>query len=417
MSRDLFTNCPRNRDFTLNYFYWYAKEARTAQLACPFFTTAEPVKILKGAGCGKVQLLVRLCEATSPDALAAARGYEGVDIRYYTDGTFHAKFYILGDRAMIGSANLTNSGMMANRELSIVLDASDPRFDELPAYFDELWSAPPAAVLTPEALARFREWHRTATMPQLPPMRGVPAAEPVNVNVRSQNISSARTYLESFRVTYFETLIPDYRIVEQLYREHGVRHLGFEEVSETYEIDRFLFWARGFTTDEDLPQHPIRSGDDLRANIRQHIGEWFATGNVNIDGDRLRRITALQELFANAENLGTVEMNGITDMLQGSAAFVEMLRFTKGGLQNHIAAFKRDNTIENIRRVFHHLSFGPGDFVQRIYDCVYTSEYKLAHWGRNCTLELFGWINHDGAPPFNGRIIKALRYLGFDVTV
>jgi hypothetical protein len=266
MSKDLFTNCPRNKDYTLNYFYWYAKEARTAQLACPFFTTAEPVKILKEAGCGKVQLLVRLCEATSPDALTAARGYEGVDIRYYTDGTFHAKFYILGDRAMIGSANLTNSGMMANRELSIVLESSDARFDELPAYFDELWSAPPAAVLSPEALARFREWHRTLPRPVLPPMTGVPEAEPTNVNVRSWNVSSARTYLESFRVTYFETLIPSYRIVEELYGEHGGRHRGFEELSETYEIDRFLSWARGFTTDEVRRLRFFGQWDKLKAD-------------------------------------------------------------------------------------------------------------------------------------------------------
>jgi hypothetical protein len=53
--------------------------------------------------------------------------------------------------------------------------------------------------------------------------------------------------------------------------------------------------------------------------------------------------------------------------------------------------------------------------VQRLYDCIYMSRYKLQHWGRNCTWELFGWINRDDAPPFNGRIIKGLRHLGFDV--
>jgi hypothetical protein len=94
-----------------------------------------------------------------------------------------------------------------------------------------------------------------------------------------------------------------------------------------------------------------------------------------------------------------------------------MLRFTKGGLDNHLAAFKRDNTIEAILMTFRYLAFGSGDFVQRIYDSIYMSKYKLAHWGRNCTLELFGWINHQDAPPFNGRTIKALRYLGFDVVV
>jgi len=82
-----------------------------------------------------------------------------------------------------------------------------------------------------------------------------------------------------------------------------------------------------------------------------------------------------------------------------------------------LAAFKRDNTIQAIQTTFGYLAFGSGEFVQRIYDCIYTPKYKLAHWGRNCTLELFGWINHQDAPPLNGRTIKALRYLGFDVVV
>jgi hypothetical protein len=170
-------------------------------------------------------------------------------------------------------------------------------------------------------------------------------------------------------------------------------------------------------TDEDLPKQLIRSGEDLNANIRRHVRDWFATGNVDIDRDRLQRIAGLQTLFADGEKLNAITLDEITDLLQGCMAFVEMLRFTKGGLELHLAAFKQDNRIENIRSTFRHLAFGPGDFVQRLYDCIYVSGYKLAHWGRNCTLELFGWINHNDAPPFNDRIINALRYLGFDVAV
>jgi hypothetical protein len=417
MKTDIYTNRPGAGDFTLNYFYRYAAGVRAAQLACPFFSDATPVQILRQAGCSKIQLLVRLCESTSPDALVAARSLSGVDIRYYTSRAFHAKFYVLGERALIGSANLTNSGMTSNRELSIVLEASDPRFDELVGYFDELWSAPPAAVLTPDALSKFQDWYKEAVKLKPPPLAGVPAAAPINIDVKSQNISSARTYLESFRVAYYETLIPNHRLVRELYREHGARHVAFEGLPEAYEIDRFLFWAKGLTTDEDLEQNPVRSGDDLSENIRRHVNDWFAIGEVNIDHTRLARIAGLQALFDDEEKLAAIGIDEITDMLVGCAAFEEMLRFTKGGLDNHLAAFKRDNTIQAIRMTFEYLVFGSGDFVQQIYDCIYMPKYKLAHWGRNCTLELFGWINHQDAPPFNGRTIKALRYLGFDVVV
>jgi hypothetical protein len=417
MTLNIYTNRPKTKDFTLNFFYHHAAGCTSAQLACPFFTDPRPVQVLRGNGCGKVQLLVRLCEATSPEALATVCTLNGVDIRFYTSPIFHAKFYILGEQALIGSANLTSNGMMANRELSIVLDASDPRFDELPSYFDELWAAPPAAVLTPEALSRFRDWCRLVPKMSVPPLTGVQPAEPVYINVKSQTFTTARTYLESFRSLYHETLIPHYRIVRELYRERHQRHSGFEALSETYEIDRFVFWVRSFTTDEDLQKHPIRFGMDLQENIRKHIADWFATGHVNIDSERLRRIAGLQQLFSEQDNLSTVTLNDITDMLQGCMAFLELQRFAKGGLDSHLAAFQRDNSIEDIRNTFHYLAFGSGDFVQRLYDCIYMSKYKLAHWGRNCTLELFGWTNHDDAPPFNGRIIKALRYLGFGVPV
>lgn len=413
--RVLFTNRPKGKDFTVNFFYSRGPSANTAQLACPFFTDFEPLKILKDAGCQHIRLIVRLCEATSPDALQAARSLGDVDIRFFTSSAFHAKFYILGQFALIGSANLTDAGMKSNRELSIAIGSEDEVFDEIPAFFDELWNS--ASVLTTDALDRFKAWRRLNNRPDAPPIDGIEPSSPITIAVKTQIENRTRTYLESFRALYVEKLIPAYRIVEEIYAEQGKRHPAFTDRSHDYEIDRFLFWVRGFTTDEQLDQHPYRTGEDLRSNIRRHVADWFKTepSGLNIDEQRLDRIDRLQQLFADRERLEYVEMDQIADLLQGCAAFVEMLRFTKGGLENHIKAFKKDNDITKVRSSLRHLAFGPGDYVQRVYDCVYLPEYRLSHWGRNCTLELFGWINKEKAPPFNGRIIKALRYLGFDV--
>lgn len=411
----LFTNRPRTNDITLNFFYWHSNGVKAAQLACPFFTNSQPLKILKDAGCANIQLLVRLCEATSPEALAESKAFGGVDIRFFTSDSFHAKFYILGHRALVGSANLTGGGLVANRELSIVIEADDELFDEIPALFDELWNA--ASVLTTDVFERFKVWRHANARAMLPPIDGIESASPPTVNVGTQGVSRARTYLEAFRSFYVETLIPAHRLVEQVYAERGERHSNFINLSPGYELDRFLHWARSFTTDKDLDKHPFRSGDDLRANIRLHVDRWFDTpdADLRVDPARLSRIAQLQALFADRDLLESVDMDQLADMLQGCAAFVEMLRFTKGGLENHIRAFKADNPIKNARNSFGHLVFGSGDYVQRIYDCIYSPEFKLAHWGRNCTLELFGWINRDRVPPFNGRTMKALRYLGFNV--
>lgn len=61
---------------------------------------------------------------------------------------FHAKFYLFDDTAMVGSANLTYNGLIANREGVVCLDrqADAEAITELKALFAELWEG--ADVLT-----------------------------------------------------------------------------------------------------------------------------------------------------------------------------------------------------------------------------------------------------------------------------
>ena len=410
---ELFTNRPRFGDLSINFFFKYAQNVRSALLACPYFTDVEPIKILKSAGCEKILLLVSLCEATSPHALNQAKSCGNVDIRFFTK-SFHAKFYILGDVALVGSANLTDGGLKSNRELSVSILSDDQVFDGIPALFDELWNS--ASVLTTHSMKCFQEWHRRNSSRRVPPIEGVEPISPPTINVNTQFKDRTRTYLEMFRSRYVEKLIPAHRVVEEIYSEVATRHPAFEQHSHKYEIDRFLYWVKGCTTDEKFDQHPLLNGDDLKTNLQNYVSEWLEVDDdLNIDSDRLERIDRLERLFADEQALLSVTIDEIADILQGCAAFVEMLRFTKGGLENHIEAFKQDNSIQQIRRSFHHLAFGPGDYVRRVYDCVFGPEYKLRHWGMSCTFELFGWVNKEGAPPLNGRSIKALRFLGLDV--
>jgi len=154
----------------------------------------------------------------------------------------------------------------------------------------------------------------------------------------------------------------------------------------------------------------------LKNNIHKYVTEWMKMkDNLTIYTDRVDRIDRLERLFGDERSLESVGMDEIVDMIQACAAFVEMRRFTEGGLESFIEGFKQKNRIERIRKSFHHLAFGPGDYVQRVYDCIYESEYRFSDWGKNCTLELFGWVNKDGVPPFNGRTMKGLRFLGMDV--
>jgi hypothetical protein len=43
------------------------------------------------------------------------------------------------------------------------------------------------------------------------------------------------------------------------------------------------------------------------------------------------------------------------------------------------------------------------------------AEFKLGYFGYFCALELIGTVKPEVCPPINGRMGKALRFLGFDV--
>ena len=60
---------------------------------------------------------------------------------------------------------------------------------------------------------------------------------------------------------------------------------------------------------------------------------------------------------------------------------------------------------------------GGGDFAERLHDVLYDRAMKLALFAESCALELYGTIKPQDFPPINGRIVKALRYLGFDVSI
>ena len=61
------------------------------------------------------------------------------------------------------------------------------------------------------------------------------------------------------------------------------------------------------------------------------------------------------------------------------------------------------------------LIHGEGDFVFRLHDALYAAEFKLGYFGYFYALELIGTVKPEVCPPINGRMGKALRFLGFDV--
>lgn len=69
------------------------------------------------------------------------------------------------------------------------------------------------------------------------------------------------------------------------------------------------------------------------------------------------------------------------------------------------------------REVLDFVIWGPGEVADRIWKASHNRDYKLRHMGQNIYGEIVGWARPGDYPPRNSRSSKALRCLGYEVTV
>ncbi len=215
----IFTNGPR--DTVRAAFERYTQTSRGVLLASPFFSNSNLVREIVGRKCS-VKLVVRLSTATNPDDLREVAKLN-VPMRHFTSSRFHAKIYIFGDEvALVGSANLTDSGVQSNREVCVGIDREDPRFDQLVQLFQAYWDE--AAVLDQKILRSFKaiiadnkasneaaiESKIISAFGDVSPGGGVRVGRPQK--------SKERVYLDDYRKTY-QDFMTAFRKLERIYKD------------------------------------------------------------------------------------------------------------------------------------------------------------------------------------------------------
>lgn len=421
--RDAYGNSAAS-GFTIDFFSLNAVGAREAFLASPFFSIFDPVRTLTQKGC-KVRLLVRLCSITLPPVLRLALNDPNVSVRYFTDRSFHAKLYIIDGVALVGSANLTNAGLMTNREVSVVLRKDrDPGFEALPPMFNLLWDF--ADVLTSEICSAYEEAFKVLGKPmeeqefQEHLEKLVPAAAPPSVKVGSERVSARRSFLQGLRRKYDEELIPAFKEVAEVFADLGQRRPEFVEGDAEIELGRFLGWMRiARAPGESWKETSLAEKDERRARITHFLADWNAVADTtagdmfNADKE-VANIELLRTAFASPAGIEQLSYDELFDALTGVHAFYDRLRFVAGGLPGLRVDFAQRNSLRAIKETLSYLLHGSGTALERAYDCLYDERRRLGGFGEACVMELVGWMDND-RPPINGRTIKALRFLGFDV--
>lgn len=418
--RRLFSNGP-TKDFVANPFAALMRGSKRVYIAAPFVTKTDEVLAAARAG-SAISLLAGLNAATSPQALKAIHGHPNVAIRYLTH-RFHAKVYIFDTGALVGSSNLTDGGLLSNREATFWLDQEEDsdKVEELQALFLELWES--ARVLTDDKLKLFAATHaglpRSGPDPDTLIEAAVGRAEPVNINVASAVKTSERIFLEGLRQLVYEQYRPAFNEVTALLQAHKFRRPELEDVGAANETNRFLNWVRLTYApgDETWELAPLRSQAERRDEILRLGAEWTTTTEDRIPHDYIDWLHVVQGVFGSAESIAAASQERLTQGLLSIHAFLEQLRFVKGGQAALPGAFwsANNNDVEKVKRTLSYLVHGSGDFADRLHDVLYAPSMKLAYVGRFCALELYGTIKPDDCPPINGRMAKALRYLGFDV--
>jgi hypothetical protein len=323
---------------------------------------------------------------------------------------------------MVGSSNLTDGGLLSNREATIRLDQAEDleAIEELRSIFLELWDS--ALVLTSEKLKEFTIAHNAVKQSGPDPdgfiESAVGKAEPPNINVLSTTHTRERNFLEELRRQVYEQYKPAFSEVTRLLDRGGFRREELEEVGIENETNRFLNFVRQtYITGDEWQAAPLRSQTEREAEI-DHLGrDWATTNASQIPKDYIDWLYQVRGIFGTEGSIAAASKEALTQGLTSIHAFAEQLRYVKGGTsQLPIEFWKANNQdIAKVKRTLSYLIHGPGDFIQRLHDVLYDPSMKLAYFGRFCALELYGTIKPENCPPMNGRMAKALRFLGFDV--
>jgi hypothetical protein len=332
-------------DLVRNPFDRLASQSGALWLAAPYFTGADG--LLAAAQAGKpIKLLVGLNPVTSPEALEKLRRFTNVQIRYLTH-RFHAKVYIFDGGVLLGSSNLTDGGLMANREANVLLDPTDDaeRVQAARALFAELWDG--ARVLTEDTLKAFQvERERLARLPDPDAEieRAVGRAEPPTINVNSRKVAKDRLFIETLRRLVYEQYRPAFDEVGTVLRDGGFRRPKLADIGLASETNRFLSWLRlTHVPGAEYAAAPLRTEAERAVEIAAYGREWAETTNTRVPADYFAALERVRRIFGSAQSIATAEKADVTSGLMSLHAFSEQLRFVKGGAPNLPTKFWNTN--------------------------------------------------------------------------
>lgn len=421
MEQTLFTNSNARADFIRDALLGSARDGEPALIATAFFTDYDLLRSIS-VRTGQVKLVVRLGYPTSPLALEKALANPNIDVRYFTDHTFHPKLYLFGDRvAYVGSANLTSSAVIQNQEIMLAVDCQDERLEALAGLFGEYWAQ--ASVLTDDALEQYRRAYAARREIETGIEKLQSEIDAALGNVRFSNIdrdvirkTKDNLFVDGYRRTYQEAVSVFARI-RDLYEATGKRKVPEAALPLRLEIDSFFSFVRDhIATGETWREVPVGWNAARQADLAGAMESWHATYWPHLETTIVEKnYPRLRAVFDTEAALRNASIDQIFDALLTLHSFHDRLRFNAGGIPGLKASFVQGNDVGRVKDSLAYLVHGKDELVRRMANLIYRADYKLNSFGTANVQEMIGWHNKEELPVINGRTTKVLRYFGFDV--
>jgi hypothetical protein len=345
-----------------------------------------------------------------------------VELRFYTDRSFHPKLYIFGDKvAFVGSANLTRAAILTNQEVVVAISSDDERFSELAILFSNYWEE--ASVLTEEELKKYEsiyrkheEATRSINLMEDDVKKQIGSIVFSNIDRGKHTKSKENIFLENYRKTYQET-VSAFGKVREVYESTGRRKAEASAIPVRLEIDSFLSFVRDVHAVHETWREQAKGWNENRHSLLiGHIQEWFDRKWPHFEETIVKaNYPLISRVFASPDTIDSARLSQILEGLTVLHSFHDRLRFYDSGLETLKQSFTTHNDEQRIRESLKYLLYGKGDIVRRMCDLIYNNSYKLNEFGQANVQELVGWVNKDDLPVVNGRTTKVLRYFGFDV--
>jgi hypothetical protein len=313
----------------------------------------------------------------------------------------HAKIYIFDNRAIVTSANLTETAFTKRREIGVLLD--EPEAKEAINLFVTWWNNHSVPIDEDQLLDWKEKESANAPEPEgqtLPKLWDLPDAPDDSEFEDKGGAKGAFSRYQAFLKSYGE-LATEYESVQRLWPDGPL----------FMEVDAFLDFL--YHTAEGTPSHEFYNTNRTRELTKKErsneIAKWAAKFanwpkvQENIRW-RAKNISTIQDRLGEESigNLTREDARKVADCINAmNARQLNKFKFLQ----------PQNNSIDSVRKSWRRLLHGKESEQDRIDKC----NAELRFFGTSSIQELLGWYFPNKYPLKNGNSDAGLRFFGFHI--